>query len=130
MSQRAVIHFDGGAQPNPGPAAIGAVIETDDDCIEHRREIGEATNNQAEYTALIKALEKSLDAGYNNVEVYGDSQLIVRQVKGEWQTKDPELRSKLDRVKELTDEFEEFQIEHIPREKNKQADELVDKTLR
>lgn len=121
------IRFDGGARPNPGPAAIGYVVGVDEDRpVEGNQFIGEATNNEAEYKALIAALEAALDEGRADVDVEGDSQLIVNQVNGEWQVNEPHLRRLRDRVQELADEFGSFQIEHVPREANSKADALVD----
>lgn len=121
------IRFDGGARPNPGPAAIGYVIgASNDQWIEGNRSIGKATNNEAEYKALIAALETALEKEYADVDVQGDSQLVVKQVRGDWQVNESHLRRLRDQVQELADEFDSFQIEHVPRETNSKADALVD----
>jgi ribonuclease HI len=130
MTTPAVIHFDGGARPtNPGPAAIGYTIEAEDWSDEGSDHLGEATNNEAEYHALIRGLEVASKEGCIEVEARGDSQLIVQQVTGDWQTKEPRLRELRDRARDLTEEFEKFEIQHIPREENKEADELVDQAF-
>ena len=130
MTTPTVIHFDGGARPsNPGPAAIGYTIETGDWSDEGSDHIGEATNNEAEYHALIRGLENALGKGCVTVEVRGDSQLIVNQVTGDWRTKKEHLCPLRDRGQELADRFEKFEIEHISREENWEADALVEQTF-
>ncbi|MFC7166838.1 reverse transcriptase-like protein [Halospeciosus flavus] len=99
----------------------------------HRRRrgetIGRATNNQAEYEALIRGLETATKYGFDEIVVKGDSQLIVKQVKGAWNTNDPELKEKRIRVRELLDEFDEWSLTHVPREVNERADELANEAL-
>ena len=127
MTTSAVIHFDGGARPsNPGPAAIGYTIEAKDWSDGGSDHLGKATNNEAEYRALIRGLEVASKQGCTEVKARGDSQLVVRQVTGDWQTNEPRLRELRDRVQELVEEFETFEIQHIPREENREADELVE----
>jgi len=127
---RAHLYFDGGSRGNPGPAAVGWVIVTDDGiAAEGSERIGRATNNQAEYEALVRGLEAAADYGFDELHVRGDSQLVVRQVRGEWDTNDPQLREKRVRVRELLDRFEEWSIDHVPREINDRADELVNQAL-
>ncbi len=128
MTTPTVIHFDGGARPsNPGPAAIGYTIEAEDWSDEGSDHLGKATNNEAEYHALIQGLEVASKKGCTEVEARGDSQLIVRQVTGEWQTKKPHLGKLRDRVREVAEEFETFEILWVNREENLRADELVDR---
>jgi ribonuclease HI len=127
MTTPAVIHFDGGARPsNPGPTAIGYTIEAEDWSDEANDHLGKGTNNEAEYHALIRGLEVTSEQGCTEVEARGDSQLVVRQVTGDWQTNEQHLRELRDRVRELADEFEQFEIRHIPREENWEADALVE----
>ncbi|WP_226479434.1 ribonuclease HI [Natrinema amylolyticum] len=127
---RAHVYFDGGSRGNPGPAAIGWVIVTGDGIVAEGGEtIGTATNNQAEYEALITALEAARDYGYDEVHVRGDSELIVKQVRGEYDTNDPELREKRVTVHELLREFDEWTLEYVPREVNDRADGLVNEAL-
>jgi ribonuclease HI len=130
MTAPAIIHFDGGARPsNPGPAAIGYTIETEDWSDEGSDHIGEATNNEAEYHALIQGLEHASEKGCSEVEARGDSKLIVRQVTGDWNTDATHLGELRDRVREVADEFPRVEIHYIPREENWEADELVDRAF-
>jgi ribonuclease HI len=124
------VYFDGAARGNPGPAAIGWVLVTSDGiAAEGSERIGRATNNQAEYEALIHALEAALDYGFEELRIKGDSQLIVKQVRGVWDTNDPTLREKRIRVRELLDRIDEWSIDHVPREINDRADELANEAL-
>jgi ribonuclease HI len=131
MTTSAVIHFDGGARPpDNGPAAIGYTVEIDGSTEERGHDrIGTATCNEAEYRALIRGLEVASESGCTEVEARGDSQLVVRQVTGDWQTNEHHLRELRDRVRELAEEFEEFEIYYVPREENWEADELVDRAF-
>ncbi|WP_049924610.1 ribonuclease HI [Halopiger djelfimassiliensis] len=127
---RAHVYFDGGSRGNPGPAAIGWVIVTGDGIVaEDGETIGTATNNQAEYEALIAGLEAARDYAYDEVHVRGDSELIVKQVRGEYDTNNPTLREKRVTVHELLSAFDEWTLEHVPRDVNERADELVNEAL-
>ncbi|MDG5775867.1 ribonuclease HI [Haloarculaceae archaeon H-GB2-1] len=127
---RAHVYFDGAARGNPGPSAIGWVVVTSDGIVSEGGEtIGRATNNQAEYQALLKALETATDYGFNEVDVRGDSELIVKQVRGEYDANDPTLREHRVTVRELLDRFDEWTLEHVPREINDRADELANAAL-
>ncbi|WP_207587442.1 ribonuclease HI [Halomontanus rarus] len=127
---RAHVYFDGGARGNPGPAGIGWVIVTSEGIVaEGSDTIGRATNNQAEYEALIAALEAARDYGYDEVDVRGDSELIVKQVRGEYDTNNPQLREKRVTTLELLSAFEEWSLEHVPREVNDRADALANEAM-
>jgi len=127
---RAHVYFDGGSRGNPGPAAIGWVIVTSNGIVaEDGETIGTATNNQAEYEALIAGLEAARDYGYDDVHVRGDSELIVKQVRGEYDTNNPELREKRVTVHELLAAFDEWTLEYVPRDVNERADGLVNEAL-
>ncbi|ELY64429.1 ribonuclease HI [Natrinema versiforme] len=127
---RAHVYFDGGSRGNPGPAAIGWVIVTGDGIVaEDGETIGTATNNQAEYEALIAGLEAARDYGYDEVHVRGDSELIVKQVRGEYDTNNPELREKRVTAHEILQAFDEWTLEYVPREVNDRADGLVNEAL-
>lgn len=127
---RAHVYFDGGSRGNPGPAAIGWVIVTSDGIVaEDGETIGTATNNQAEYEALIAGLEAARDYGYDEVHVRGDSELIVKQVRGEYDANDPTLREHRVTVRELLAGFDSWSLEHVPREINDRADELANDAL-
>jgi ribonuclease HI len=130
MTISAVVHFDGGARPsNPGPAVIGYTIEAEDWSDEGSDHIGKATNSEAEYHALIRGLEVASKQGCTEVQLRGDSQLVVRQVSGDWDTNEQHLRELRDRVQELAEEFETFEIEWVNREKNREADALVEQAF-
>ncbi|MEY7848196.1 ribonuclease HI [Natrarchaeobius sp. A-rgal3] len=127
---RAHVYFDGGARGNPGPAGIGWVIVTSEGIVAEGSEtIGRATNNQAEYEALIAALEAARDYRYDEIHVRGDSELIVKQVRGEYDTNNPELRERRVTVHELLGSFDEWTLEHVPREVNDRADALANEAL-
>lgn len=127
---RAHVYVDGAARGNPGPAAIGWVIVTGDGIVaEGGERIGRATNNQAEYEALIAGLEAAREYGYDEVQVRGDSELIVKQIRGEYDTNNPQLREKRVRALEVLSSFERWSIEHVPREVNDRADDLANEAL-
>jgi len=127
---RVHVYFDGASRGNPGPAAVGWVLVSGDGIVaENGERIGRATNNQAEYEALIAALEAAAGFGFDEAEIRGDSQLIVKQVKGAWNTNDPELREKRVRVRELLERFDDWTLTHVPREVNDRADELANDAL-
>lgn len=129
MTTPAIVEFDGGARPNPGPSAIGYIVKTDASIKEQSEHIGESTNNRAEYHALIRGLETALEEGCSDVEAKGDSELLVKQVQGEYDVNSSELRPLHNRVQELAEEFERFEIQHISREENWEADDLVDQAF-
>jgi ribonuclease HI len=127
---RAYVYFDGASRGNPGPAAVGWVIVNSDGIVaEGGERIGEATNNQAEYEALIRALEAARDYGFDEIEVRGDSELIVKQVRGAWNANDPGLRERRVTVHELLGAFDTWSLEHVPREVNERADRLANEAL-
>jgi len=126
MTTSAVVKFDGGARPNPGPAAIGYIVETDDWTEEGHEHIGDSTSNRAEYHALIEGLETASEKGCTEVEARGDSELVVKQVRREYGVDEPELRPLRDSVQELVEEFDSFEIQHVSRDENWEADELVE----
>ena len=130
MTTPAVVKFDGGTRPdNPGPSAIGYIVETDDWTEEGSDHIGESTNNRAEYHALIRGLEVASEKECTDVKTRGDSELVVKQVRGEYGVNKPKLRPLHERVQKLADEFEQFEIQYIPREKNREADALVEQAF-
>ena len=123
---RAHVYFDGACRGNPGPAAVGWLLVSNDGVVaEGNERIGETTNNDAEYQALIRALEAASDYGLDEVDVRGDSQLIVKQVRGEWDANEPTLRERRVTVRELLREFDRWSLEHVPREINSRADDLA-----
>jgi len=128
------VYTDGGARGNPGPAAIGAVVldaSTDPPrrlAVVSRR-IGVATNNVAEYEAVIAGLQAVAELGARVVRVRADSMLVVQQLKGTWKVKNPNLRELRERALRQLDRFAEVDVEHVPREHNADADALVNAAL-
>jgi ribonuclease HI len=129
--KRLVVNVDGGARGNPGPAAIAAVVQDPaGEVLEERGErIGRATNNVAEYRALLLGIERAAALGAGELELVGDSELIVRQVKGEYKVKDATLRDLHAQVKRALQPFERWSIRHVRREQNAEADRLVNEAL-
>jgi ribonuclease HI len=125
------VNVDGGARGNPGPAAIAAVVQDGDgEVLEERSEaIGRATNNVAEYRALLLGIERAAALGAKRLELVGDSELIVRQVKGEYKVKDEALRELNLQVRQALADFDEWSIRHVRREENSEADRLVNEEL-
>lgn len=125
--QPLLLHIDGAARGNPGPAGIGVVLWDEAGSVreEHKAYIGEATNNVAEYTALLFGLRKARELGYSAVKVFSDSELLVRQVRGEYRVKNPRLRECYDEVVRLVRSFETFEIGHVRRGMNTRADLLA-----
>ena len=129
--RKAVIHSDGASRNNPGPAAIGATIKDEQGRLlaTISRSIGRATNNQAEYRAVIAALEKAIKLGARQIELNLDSELVARQVTGRYRVKSEALKPLFDRVKKLLGSLEGFSIRHIPRRQNQEADRLANDAL-
>ena len=133
--QTLTIFTDGGARGNPGPAAIGAVIYDgqNDELGTVSEYIGEATNNVAEYQAIVRALEHTAtvvdDIKAYQVTLKLDSQLAERQLNGAYKVKDQTLKGYFDQVKELVREFASVEFVHVRREENKVADKLVNEAL-
>ena len=126
-----VVHVDGGARGTPGPAAIAAVVQdAAGEVLEEQSEtIGEATNNVAEYRALLLGIERAAAFGAERVELVGDSELIVRQVKGDYKVKDATLRELHGQAITALKAFEGWTIRHVRREDNSEADRLVNEEL-
>jgi len=131
MAARFRAAVDGGARGNPGPAAWGvAVLDDDGSCVEtHSGTLGRATNNVAEYRALIAALRLARDRGVDEVRIQGDSELIVKQILGQYRVKHPDLKPLYREAAELIAGFRKFEIRHVRREDNREADRLVNQAL-
>jgi catechol 2,3-dioxygenase len=129
--QKLIVNVDGGARGNPGPAAIGAVVQGPGGEVleEHGERIGTATNNVAEYRALLLGIERAAALGASEVELIGDSELIVRQVKGEYKVKDAALQELHTQVKRALGGVERWSIRHVRRGENAEADRLVNRVL-
>ena len=128
---RLVVNVDGGARGNPGPAAIAAVVQdADGEVLEERSEtIGHATNNVAEYKALLLGIDRAVAFGAEEVDLVGDSESIVRQVKGDYKVKDATLRELHGQVLTALKSFESWSIRHVRRDDNAEADRLVNEEL-
>lgn len=128
---KVIIHTDGAARGNPGPAAIGATLkdERGDLVATISRSLGVTTNNQAEYHAVIAALEKAVSLGAKNVELKADSELVVKQINGRYKVKNTTLRPLYQEVVKLIGLLKSFKISYIPRAQNAEADKLANKAL-
>jgi ribonuclease HI len=126
-----IAHTDGGARGNPGPAGYGVVIHdsSGNKVAGLSRFLGHQTNNFAEYQALIASLEYALQHGHPALKVISDSELVVRQVKGIYKVKEPTLRDLHARVKELISKLDWFEIEHVLRGHNREADRLANEAM-
>ena len=128
---RARLSTDGGARGNPGPAAYGYVLEADDGTVlaAHGETIGTATNNVAEYRGLIAGLEKALELQVHELDVVSDSQLLVRQMTGEYKVKNETLQELQAEAAELASRLGRVDYRSVPREHNDLADRLVNEAL-
>ena len=128
---RVVINADGASRGNPGPAAIGVTIRDDKGNLvtSISRYIGRATNNQAEYRAIIAGLEKAIELGAREVMIYSDSELIVKQINGRYRIKNTSLRILYENLVKLISPLEKFSIQHVPRKRSIEADVLANKAL-
>jgi len=122
---------DGGSRGNPGPAAIAAVVTdpSGEELAERAETIGEATNNVAEYRALLLGIDLAKELGADEVEFVGDSMLIVEQVRGNWKVKQEHLRPLHTKVRDALRELESWSIRHVKRGENERADELLNEAL-
>ena len=125
------VHVDGGARGNPGPAAIAAVVSDVDGEIIHEASetIGRATNNVAEYRALLLGIERGLMLGATELDLVGDSELIVKQVQGKYKVKDAGLKPLHAEAREKLTGAGTWSIRHVRREHNAEADRLVNEAL-
>lgn len=121
--------FDGASRGNPGRAAYGYVLTTDDETIEGYEPIGTATNNEAEYQGLKAGLEEAAAHGVENIKIEGDSELIVKQLKGAYDVNAANLKPLHDAVRKVLAEFDSWTIDHVRRENNTRADELANAAL-
>ena len=132
-TKKAIVFSDGGARGNPGPAAVGVLIcnEAGEFLFEHNETIGEATNNIAEYRAVLKGLELAHQLGIEEVEYYVDSELVARQLSGQYRLKSPHLKELFLQVKEREKNFKKVIFHQVPRthEKIKWVDKLVNQAL-
>ena len=128
---KARLHTDGGARGNPGPAAYAYVLEAEDGTVlaAHGERIGVATNNVAEYSGLIAGLRRAAELHVPQIEVVSDSELLVKQMRGEYRVKNEALRRLSVEAARLAREVGRVEYRHVPRERNELADRLVNEAL-
>jgi ribonuclease HI len=128
---KATLSTDGGARGNPGPAAYAYVLEAEDGTVlaAHSEAIGVATNNVAEYSALVAGLEKAIEVGVTELEAISDSELMVKQMRGEYRVKNEALRGLSAQASRLARELGSVSYRAVRREQNKLADQLVNEAL-
>lgn len=126
-----VVHVDGGARGNPGPAAIGVVVSDESGAVidELAERIGATTNNVAEYRALIAGVRRAAELGASELDLVNDSELVARQLKGIYKVKHPAMKPLYEEAKAALARFERCQIRTVPRAQNARADELVNEAL-
>jgi probable phosphoglycerate mutase len=131
QSPHVIVHIDGASRGNPGPAAYGVVMESADGSrlAAFSGYLGKATNNVAEYQGLLAALDHALGKGYRRVQVQTDSELMALQIKGAYKVKNPGLKPLWEAALRLIGRFESFSIEHVRRERNREADRLANLAL-
>jgi ribonuclease HI len=132
-NKKLIIFTDGGARNNPGPAGIGVVICDGSDehkvLANHKKYIGETTNNQAEYKAVVLGLEEAKQMKAEEVEVRLDSELVCQQINGKYKLKNKDFQDSFVKIWNLRQGFKKSTFKHIPREKNKLADKLVNQAI-
>ena len=128
---KARLWTDGGARGNPGPAAFAYVLETEDGTVLDARgeAIGVATNNVAEYSALVAGLSRALEAGIRELEVRSDSELMVKQMRGVYRVKNPGLQPLYEEARQLVERIGRVTFEHVRREFNADADRLANEAM-
>ena len=131
LTEKIKVFTDGASRGNPGPAALGVAFYDESNVLlaEFKQHLGVQTNNYAEYMAVIKALEISLDKGAKFLDIYCDSQLLVKQMSGEYKVKSPTIRELFIQAKKLTEQFPRVSFHHVKREFNKKADALANQAL-
>lgn len=130
-TEKIIAYTDGGSRGNPGPAAAGFILY-DQNKIQLCAKVlylGETTNNVAEYTALIKALESAQKFNPQNLSLYSDSELLVRQINGQYKVKSEQIKPLFAQALQLLEKFENWKLKHVTRDKNEQADKLVNRAL-
>lgn len=129
--KHASVFVDGAARGNPGPASVGVVfVDSDLNVIKSlSAAIGFQTNNTAEYCALVMALQEALMLGFKELDVFTDSELVAKQWSGEYKLKEASLKPYQILAKHMASHFKKFSLKHIPRERNKLADEAANQAL-
>jgi len=131
VSDQIIVHVDGGSRGNPGPAAAGFVLSDSNGSRFMAKAffLGQTTNNVAEYTSLLRALEGAGRIRAERIVVFSDSELLVKQINGEYKVKSDQIRPLYQQAVRLLDQFKDWSVKHVPREKNKDADGLVNQAL-
>lgn len=130
-TQPIIAHIDGGSRGNPGPAAYAVVVSSQDGTrlASFSRYLGHATNNIAEYEGLLAALDYALEHDHRRLKIITDSELLARQINGEYKVKNPNLQVLHNRAQKLIAQFGSFRIEHVRREHNREADRLANEAM-
>ncbi|RMG57840.1 MAG: reverse transcriptase-like protein [Deltaproteobacteria bacterium] len=125
------LHFDGASRGNPGPAGAGFILTDEGGEVLARksRYLGEATNNEAEYRALLDGLKEAFRRGITELEIFSDSELVVSQIRGTYRVKAANLKPLYEEALRLISRFRSVKIFHVPREKNREADSLANRAL-
>ena len=129
---RVIVNIDGGSRGNPGPAAAGVVIRAQDDgTVLHMAGVyvGRATNNVAEYNGLLEALKRAAALGADEIEILSDSELLVKQMNGEYRVRNAALKPLFEEANRLWNKFAKVTVRYIPREQNQEADKLANKAM-
>lgn len=131
QSEPIIAHVDGGSRGNPGPAAYAVVVSTaeGDHLASLSKYLGHTTNNVAEYEGLLAALNYAVEHGHQRLRVITDSELMARQINGQYKVKNPNLKVLYDRARRLIAQFSDFRIEHVRREHNREADRLANEAM-
>ena len=131
QADRVILYTDGGSRGNPGPAGFGVVVTDPAGRVLAERDVfmGRASNNEAEYGGLVAGLELCHDMGAQNVLIRADSQLMIRQINGEYKVKSPNLKPLFEQARALLGHFPQWRAEHVRREQNKLADALANKAM-
>ncbi len=129
--REAILKTDGACKGNPGPASVGIVLLSPDGQLidKHGEEIGHSTNNVAEYTALLKGIQLAKAHGISHINAVSDSQVLVRHANGQYNVKEPHLVRLMQMIKEEIDGLEHFQLSHVLREHNRDADDCANKVF-
>lgn len=130
-NEQIIAHIDGGSRGNPGPAAYAVVINSKDGThlASLSKYLGHATNNVAEYEGLLAALNYALQLNRQRLKIFTDSELLARQINGQYKVKNPNLKVLYDRARTLIAQFDAFRIEHVRREHNREADRLANEAM-
>ena len=131
MSSKITLFVDGAARGNPGPAGIGVVIlgQNNTKLKEYYKYIGNTTNNIAEYNALVYGLQEALSIGAKELLIKLDSELVAKQIKGEYKVKNKNIKPLFDQAIHMLNKFEKIEVKHVDRKENKEADKLANKAI-